>query len=176
MMTHCDKIAPVDLTLLIFIVILDEQGGSRPMYEDILEHVNLFSGLRKKDLKEVATHCREGKYSPGSVLISQGEKGLGLFIITQGTVRITRTNSSNGAEEVLGTAGEGDIIGELALLDDLPRSATVTAVDNVTVLVLPFWEFRIVMSRIFSSDPDVALDLLAVLSRRLRAAEQRAYE
>jgi CRP/FNR family transcriptional regulator, cyclic AMP receptor protein len=146
------------------------------MYEDTLARVDLFSGLSKKDLKEVAKSCREGNYSPGSVLISQGEKGLGLFILTKGTVHITRANSPDGAEEVLGTAGAGDVIGELALLDDLPRSATVTAIDDVTVLVLPFWEFRIVMRHILSSDPEVGLDLLAVLSRRLRAAEQRAYE
>ena len=146
------------------------------MYEDALARVNLFSGLRKKELKEVATCCREGTYSPGSVLISQGEKGLGLFILTKGTVRITRANSPDEAEQVLGTAEAGDVIGEMALLDDLPRSATVTAVDEVAVLVVPFWDFRIILRRIFRSDPDVALDLLAVLSRRLRKAEQRTYE
>ena len=146
------------------------------MYEDALARVDLFSGLRKKELKEVAKCCRDGKYSPGSVLISQGEKGLGLFILTKGTVRITRANSPDGAEEVLGTAGAGEVIGELALLDDLPRSATVTAVDDVTVLVLPFWDFRIIMRTILRRDPDVGLDLLAVLSRRLRKTEQRANE
>ena len=146
------------------------------MYEDTLARVDLFSGLRKKELKEVATACREGKYSPGSVLITQGEKGLGLFILIKGTVRITRKNSPDGAEEVLGTAQAGDVIGEMALLDDMPRSATVTAVDDVTVLVLPFWEFRITLRRILSSDPDVGLDLLAILSRRVRKAEQRALE
>ena len=146
------------------------------MYEDALARVDLFSGLRKKELKEVATCCREGKYSPGSVLISQGEQGLGLFILTKGTVRITRTNSPDGAEEVLGTAGMADIIGEMALLDDMPRSATVTAVDDVSVLSLPLWEFRRILRRILSSDPDVGLDLLAVLTRRLREAQQRAYE
>ena len=146
------------------------------MYEDALARVDLFSGLRKKELTEVAKCCREAKYSPGSVLISQGEKGSGLFILTKGTVRITRTNSPDEAEEVLGTAQAGDVIGEMALLDDLPRSATVTALDEVTVLVLPFWEFRIVLRDIFRRDPDVGLDLLAVLSRRLRKAEQRAYD
>ena len=146
------------------------------MYEDTLARVDLFSGLRKKELAEVATYCREGYYSPGTVLISQGEKGLGLFILIKGTVRITRTNSPDEAEEVLGTAKAGDVIGEMALLDDLPRSATVTALDEVTVLVLPFWEFRIVLRDIFRRDPDVGLDLLAVLSRRLRKAEQRAYD
>ena len=125
------------------------------MYEDALARVDLFSGLRKKELQEVATYFREGTHSPGSVLISQGEKGLGLFLLIKGTVRI---------------------IGEMALLDDLPRSATVTALDEVTVLVLPFWEFRIVLRDILRRDPDVGLDLLAVLSRRLRKCEQRAYE
>ncbi len=146
------------------------------MYEDALAHVDLFSGLRKQDLKDLAIHCREGQYSPGSVLISQGEKGLGLFMLTKGTVRITRATSPDGAEEVLGTAGAGDVIGEMALLDDLPRSATVRALDEVSVLVLPFWDFRVLLRRILSSDPDVGLDLLAVLSRRLRKAEQRALE
>ena len=146
------------------------------MYEEALARVDLFSGLPKKDLKDLATYCGERTFSPGSVMLSQGEQGLGLFIITKGTARITRKNSPDGPEEVLGTAGPGDIIGEMALLDDLPRSATVTAIDEVTVLLLPLWEFRRILRRIFSSDPDVGLDMLAVLSRRLRKAEQRIYE
>ena len=146
------------------------------MYEDALARVDLFSGLRKKELKDLATYCSESTYRPASVLLSQGEQGLGLYILTKGTVRITRKNSPGGAEEVLGTAGIADIIGEMALLDDLPRSATVTAVDEVTVLMLPFGEFRRILRSILSRDPDVGLDLLAVLSRRLREAEQRAYE
>lgn len=146
------------------------------MYEDALARVDLFSDLRKKELKDLATYCEERTFSPSSVLLSQGEQGLGLFILTKGTVRITRKNSPDGAEEVLGTAGVGDVIGEMALLDDLPRSATVTAVDEVTVLLLPLWEFRRILRQILRSDPDVGLDLLAVLSRRLRKAEQRALD
>ena len=146
------------------------------MYEDALARVDLFSGLRYKELTQIAKCCREARYSPGSVLISQGEKGLGLFIITKGTVRITRANGPGGAEELLATAGMADIVGEMALLDDLPRSATVTAVDEVSVLVLPKGEFRMILRHILSTDPDVGLDLLAVLTRRLREAQHRAYE
>ena len=146
------------------------------MYEDVLARVDLFSGLGNKDLKELAAQCREGKFSPGSVMLSQGEQGLGLFIITKGAARITRKNSPDGAEEVLGTAGPGEVIGELALLDDLPRSATVTAVDEVTALVLPFGEFRQILRHILSTEPDAGIEMLAVLSRRVRQAEQRAYE
>ena len=146
------------------------------MYEDALARVDLFSGLRYKELTQIAKCCREARYSPGSVLLSQGEKGLGLFIITKGTVRITRANGPGGAEEVLATAGMADIVGEMALLDDLPRSATVTAVDEVSVLVLPKGEFRMILRHILSTEPDVGLDLLAVLTRRLREAQNRAYE
>jgi CRP/FNR family transcriptional regulator, cyclic AMP receptor protein len=146
------------------------------MYEEALARVDLFSGLRKKELTEVAKYCREAKYSPGSVLISQGEKGSGLFIISKGTVRITQKNGPDGAEEVLATAGMADIVGEMALLDDLPRSATVTAVDEVTALVLPKGEFRMILRHILSTDPDVGLDMLAVLTRRLREAQRRDYE
>ncbi len=146
------------------------------MYEDALARVDLFSGLREKDLKDLATYCSESTYAPGSVLLSQGEQGLGLYILTKGTVRITRKNSPDGAEQVLGTAGAGDVVGEMALLDDLPRSATVTAVDEVTVLKLPLWEFRRFLRRSLRNDPDVGLALLAALSRRLRKAEQRTLE
>jgi CRP/FNR family transcriptional regulator, cyclic AMP receptor protein len=146
------------------------------MYEDALARVDLFSRLRFKELTEVAKCCRVAKYSPGSVLISQGEKGAGLFILTKGTVRITRRNSPDGAEEVLGTAGIADIIGEMALLDDLPRSATVTAVDEVSVLQLPFGDFRMILRQILSTEPDAGLELLATLSLRVRKAEQRAYD
>lgn len=146
------------------------------MYEDALARVDLFSGLREKELKDLATYCSESTYPPGSVLLSQGEQGLGLYILTKGTVRITRKNGPDGAEEVLGTAGAGDVVGEMALLDDLPRSATVTAVDEVTVLKLPLWEFRRFLRHSLQNDPDVGLALLAVLSRRLRKAEQRTLE
>ena len=146
------------------------------MYEDALARVDLFSGLRQKELKDLATYCSESTYRPGSVLLSQGQQGLGLYILTKGTVRITRATAPDGAEEVLGTAAAGAIIGEMALLDDMPRSATVTAIDEVSVLALPFWEFRPILHRILSSDPDVGLDMLAALSRRLRKAEQRVTE
>ena len=146
------------------------------MYEDALARVDLFSGLRYKELTQIAKCCREARYSPGSALLSQGEKGLGLFIITKGTVRITRANGPGGAEQLLATAGMADIVGEMALLDDLPRSATVTAVDEVSVLMLPKGEFRMILRHILSTDPDVGLDLLAVLTRRLREAQNRAYE
>ncbi len=142
------------------------------MYEDTLANVELFAGLGKKDLQLLAQSCKERKYSAGSVLISQGDTGAGLYVVTSGKVRITQANDPDRAEEEIGTAGAGDVLGEMALLDDLPRSATVTAVDDVTALLLPVWEFRAILR----NNPDIALHLLAALSRRLRKAEQRIHD
>lgn len=142
------------------------------MYEDTLKHVNLFSSLDKKDLLALAKSCQERKYSAGSTLFSQGDTGVGLYVLTSGTVRITQAKNLDKPEEVLGTEGSGGVLGEMALLDDLPRSATVTAVDDVTALLLPVWEFRAVVQ----SNPEIALKLLSVLSRRLRRAENRVHD
>ena len=97
---------------------------------------------------------------------------MGLYILISGNVRITQAKNPDRAEEELGTQGAGTVLGEMALLDDLPRSATMTAIDDVTALLLPVWEFR----SILHSNPDIAVKLLAVLSRRLRKAENRSYD
>ena len=89
-----------------------------------------------------------------------------------GTVHITRQNDPDKAERDLGTVGPGNVLGEMSLLDDLPRSANVTAVGDVTALLLPVWEFRTTLR----DHPDIALRLLATLSRRLRKAESSSHD
>ena len=142
------------------------------MYEDTLKRVDLFSSLDKKDLQVIANSCQERKYSAGTTLVKQGDTGVGLYVLISGNVRITQARNPDRAEEELGTQGAGTVLGEMALLDDLPRSATVTAIDDVTALLLPVWEFR----SILHSHHDIAVKLLAVLSRRLRKAENRSYD
>lgn len=141
------------------------------MREDTLAHVDLFSGLDKKELQVIANGCQERKYSPGATLIKQGDTGAGLFIITSGRVRITQVNNPDRPEDELHIAGTGEVLGEMTLLDDLPRSASITAIDEVTALLLPVWEFRAALR----NHPEIALKLLAVLSHRLRKAESAAH-
>ncbi|MBX5450599.1 cyclic nucleotide-binding domain-containing protein [Thermogemmatispora sp.] len=142
------------------------------MYEETLRKVSLFSGLSQKELKELAGSAQERHYSAGTVLFHQGDTGTGLYIITAGRVRIVQAKDPDRAEEVIGTAGPGEVLGEMALLDDLPRSASVVAEEETTAILLPIWEFRSVLRR----QPEIALKLLSVLSRRLRKAEGRLAE
>lgn len=139
------------------------------MNEDILARVDLFSTLSKKELQTLAKSSQERSYSAGKTLFSQGDTGVGLYIIKSGKVRIVQAGNPDRAEEELAIVGPGDVLGEMALLDDLPRSATVVAVEDVTALLLPVWEFRGVLQ----NHPDIAVKMLAVLSRRLRKAEKR---
>lgn len=138
------------------------------MYEDTLARVRLFSSLDRKELQALARACQERKYAAGDVLIKQGDSGAGLFVITNGHVKVTRVVNPDKPEEELHVVGPGEVLGEMALLDDLPRSANVTAVDDVTVLLLPIWEFRTTLR----NHPEIAFKLLATLSHRIRRLEE----
>ena len=142
------------------------------MNEDALARVDLFSTLDKKELQALAKSCQERSYSAGSAIIAQGDSGVGLYIIKSGQVQITKATDSDRTEGDLGVVGPGNVLGEMSLLDDLPRSATATAIDEVTTLIVPVWEFRTFLR----NNPDVALKLLSVLSRRLRRAEEPRHE
>jgi CRP/FNR family transcriptional regulator len=138
------------------------------MYEQTLAQVPLFKDLAPRELQILGSSCREREYNTGEVLLRQGETGVGLFVITQGRVRVTQQREG-GQEVELALLGKGDVVGEMSLLDDLPRSATATALEPTKALVLPVWDFRSVLR----DAPEIGIKLLAVMSRRLRQAEQR---
>ncbi len=139
------------------------------MAEVALAHIPLFSTLDTKELQLIEGSCQERVYPAGTTLFSQGDTGVGLYILKSGSVRILQANSPDRAEKELGIMYAGDVLGEMALLDDLPRSASAIAVDDVEAVLLPVWEFR----SILRNHPDISVKLLSVLSRRLRKAEAR---
>ncbi|MEO7001671.1 MAG: cyclic nucleotide-binding domain-containing protein [Ktedonobacterales bacterium] len=136
------------------------------MYEDVLAQVPLFSSLDKRELQALASSCRERDYPAGAALMRQGDTGVGLFIITNGRVNVTQ-DTPDGTTRELGVFGRGDVLGEMSLLDDQARTATVTASDPTSALVIPVWDFRAVLREA----PEISIKLLSVLSQRLRAAE-----
>lgn len=135
------------------------------MYEDVLSKVPIFSDLSQKELSLLGANARERKFAAGETVIRQGETATGLFVIVSGKVRVVQ--QGGGGERELGVYGTDAVLGEMALLDDLPRTATVIASEPTTALVIPVWEFRAALRE----NPDIALKLLAVLSKRLRKAE-----
>lgn len=136
------------------------------MYEDVLAQVPLFHDLTKHELQVLSVNCREREYPAGATLLRQGETGIGLFIITSGKVQITQ-QAPDGSVRDLGTFERGAVLGEMSLLDDLPRTATAVAVEPTRALAIPVWDFRAALRE----QPDISIKLLAIMSRRLRHKE-----
>lgn len=141
------------------------------MYINELARVPLFEGLTQPELRHIAATVRQQEYAAGTPLVWQGTQGAGFFVITAGKVRVVQQRQDGDVRE-LAVLGPGDTFGEMSLLDEQPRSGTAITLEPTTALVLPSWDFRAVLRE----NPDIILKLLAVLSLRLRNAEQREIE
>ncbi len=131
--------------------------------ENILAGVSLFANLEPKFIRGIAQICTERSFKAGDILIKQGEQGIGLFIIMSGKVRIEKSDAG-GKQVELATNGPGEILGEMAVLDGAPRTATVTAVEPTDCLILASWEFN----SFLKAHPEVAIDILPIVVKRFR--------
>src|SRR5438046_10581498 len=130
----------------------------------------MFEDLDQKSIRPIASAAVEKNYQPRQEIVRQGETGVGAFIIRSGKVEVVQDR--DGTQTKLATLGPGDVFGEMALLDEFPRSATVRAVEPTTALGIQRWHFR----GILESHPQIALALLPMLTRRIRNAEGRMPE
>ena len=129
-----------------------------------IANVPLFAGLERRELARIADSFKERHFPAGSRVAGEGQSGAGFFIITEGTGKVTV-----GGEE-RGSLGPGDFFGEVALIDEGARSATITAETDMTCYGLTPWEFR----PIVESESKIAWKLLQALAQKLRAAEHRS--
>lgn len=137
---------------------------------EFLRKVRLFGELDDRALHEVANAVVEQRWEKGQEIVRQGESGVGAFIIRSGKVEIVRDHQ--GRPEKMRELGPGQFFGEMALLDEFPRSATVRAIEPTTCLQITRWHFR----GILESHPEIALTLLPMLTKRIRAAEAHGHE
>lgn len=133
---------------------------------DFLATVPLFSGLQRDEIQKFADLTRERAYPKGSVILFQDDPGDSLFVLRAGRVKVVLIGE-DGREVILGVLEPGAHFGELALIDDQPRSAHVIAMDDSQLLILRREDFR----RRVEANPTVAWALLTELSRRLRRAD-----
>lgn len=102
--------------------------------KQILQGVDLFEGLTDQELDQVAAICVERRYKPGELITQEGAQGAELFIITEGFVEILLGERPTASARVVVSLGPGQIIGEMALVDQGPRSASVRATSQPTVV------------------------------------------
>ncbi len=133
--------------------------------EQALSKSFLFDGLEDTYLQELARRMLPVHYGPGNTLIVEGQTGHygGMGIVVSGSLKVVR-----GGEQVIAHLGAGDIFGEMSLIDEQPRSATVVADESSDVALLSLRDFRAAIAQ----NPDIAMRVLNVLSKRLREARQ----
>jgi voltage-gated potassium channel len=128
-----------------------------------LAQVPLFSDLSSRQLKKLASQFRERSFEPGTTVVQEGTmSGVGFFVITEGEAAVTV-----GGGEVA-TLTPGSHFGELALVSEAERTATVTARTGLRCLEIPFWDFR----DFAHENPDVTWKLLQHVVALLPRGEQ----
>ncbi len=134
----------------------------------ILLKVPLFSQLEPAELERVTEISRERTYPRNSVILFEDDPGDALYVVAEGQVKVVLIGE-DGREVILSVLGEGEFFGEMALIDDEPRSAHVIAMEDSTLLVLRREDFQ----GILKQTPSIALALLRELSRRLRRVDEK---
>ena len=128
-----------------------------------LGSVRLFEGLSRADLRALLDISKIVRHEEGHTIIRQGERGAGFQVILEGEVRVVRGGRTAAR------LGPGEFFGEMALIDEGPRTATVIAATPVVALGIVGWEFRPLVKR----RPQMAWKLLVHLTGRLRQAQRR---
>ncbi|CAG0973536.1 two-component system, OmpR family, phosphate regulon sensor histidine kinase PhoR [Anaerolineales bacterium] len=131
-----------------------------------------FQGLAENELQEMANVTRLSTYPPGHVLCHEGAYEEVFYIIAAGNAAITKHISEQDGESLLRIAGRGDLVGEMALIQNAPRSATVRTTTECTVLEMDKKDFEILLSR----SPSMAINIIRITLDRIRENDQMAIQ
>ena len=134
----------------------------------ILTKVPLFRDLSQPEIARIAEVARERTYPKNSVILFEDDPGDALYVVVSGSVKVVLIGE-DGREVILSMLSVGDFFGEMALIDDEPRSAHVIAMEDAAMLVLRREDFH----HRLREAPTIALGLLRTLSHRLREADEK---
>jgi CRP/FNR family transcriptional regulator len=129
--------------------------------EQQLGTVPLLAGLDPRIRRRLAETGKRRTYGPDEEIVREGSTGTALYIVLSGTARVVRGG------ETLGEVRAGDFFGELALIEEHPRSASVIAATETECLLFPAWEF----TALLEEHPDIAVPIMRALIARLHRRE-----
>ncbi len=136
------------------------RGAGRPV--EVIESVPLFANMSPRDIEDIAVFFKERRFAAGETITKEGAGGAAFFVIESGQATV----SVGGQQRAL--LSDGDYFGEIALIDEGARSATVTASTELVCYGLTYWEFRPLVQK----NAAIAWNLLQTLAKRLRTVQQ----
>ncbi|HNT42955.1 MAG TPA: Crp/Fnr family transcriptional regulator [Syntrophorhabdaceae bacterium] len=137
-------------------------------YADNLKSVNLFADLKDTELETISRILYVNTYHRGQLIFQEGEDGNALFVVLKGRVKVCLYDEE-GREYVLDVIGKDGFFGELALIDELPRSANAIAMEGSDLLIVRRADF----TKLLMENPSISIHILKVLAGRLRVADER---
>jgi CRP/FNR family cyclic AMP-dependent transcriptional regulator len=138
----------------------DDEPTADSTLVELLGHVKLFENVERKDLERIARSFKERTFNAGDVIAEEGSSGIGFFVIESGSAKATH------GDIVVAELGPGSSFGEVALIDEGPRSATVTADSELKCWGLSAWEFR----PLAETNATVAWNLARIVASYVRFA------
>ena len=136
--------------------------------EDVLASIPMFRHLGNRQRARLAQHFCRRTYPAGAVIVRQGDTSMSFYVVLSGRVRVVRQSPGEDGIDIV-EEGPGSFFGEMGVIDDLPRAATVMAMEPTECGLLAKWDFQ----RELSADPGIALSLISVLNARIRTLEDR---
>lgn len=140
-------------------------------FVDLLSRTVLFNGVGEDELSRLASISRKLSLAESEILFNQGDESDGLYVITGGILRIFLT-ADDGREATVNLSEEGDVVGEMSLLDGLPRSAGAAALTAATLVFIPHGPF----CELLDSSGRLGRQIILTLCERLRAANAKVDE
>ena len=125
---------------------------------EMLKKVPLFAGLDNKELEQIASSMRQRRFKAGDTVTQEGAGGVGFFVVEAGEADVTIGG------EVRGSIGSGDYFGEIALINESPRTATITARTDLLCYGMTPWDFR----PLVESNSTIAWKLLTAMAEKMR--------
>jgi CRP/FNR family transcriptional regulator len=125
---------------------------------DMLKKVPLFAGLDNKELQEIARSMRERRFKAGDTVTQEGAGGVGFFVVEEGQADVNVSGESKGS------VGPGDYFGEIALINESPRTATLTARTDMVCYGMTPWDFR----PLVETNSTIAWKLLTAMAEKMR--------
>lgn len=129
-----------------------------------------FKGLEEHELREMAEHTQFCTHPPGHILCHEGEYEDSFYVVAEGTVVISKKMLNEGGQHILRVGGRGDLVGEMGLIQNAPRAATVRCLTDCTLLEMGKQDFEAILSR----SPRMAMDIIRITLDRLRANDHMA--